>query len=89
MTDLATSNTSTPAARLTGWDSIEFWVGNARAMAGFLTGSFGFRVHRLLGSRDRPPRQGVVPARAGEHQARGHLGSHARIGDLESRPQPR
>ena len=32
-----------PAARLKGWDSIEFWVGNARAMAGFLVGSFGFR----------------------------------------------
>ncbi len=47
MTDQAT--TTTPAARLTGWDSIEFWVGNARAMAGFLTGSFGFRVTAYAG----------------------------------------
>ena len=48
MTDLARPATS-PAARLTGWDSIEFWVGNARAMAGFLTGSFGFRVTAYAG----------------------------------------
>ena len=38
-----------PAARLKGWDSIEFWVGNARAMAGFLSGSFGFRVTGYAG----------------------------------------
>ncbi|HUF98616.1 MAG TPA: 4-hydroxyphenylpyruvate dioxygenase [Ilumatobacter sp.] len=38
-----------PAARLTGWDSIEFWVGNARAMAGFLTGSFGFTITAYRG----------------------------------------
>ncbi len=48
MTDLAPAPTS-PAARLTGWDSIEFWVGNARAMAGFLTGSFGFVVTAYAG----------------------------------------
>ena len=35
-----------PAARLRGWDSIEFWVGNARAMAGFLSGAFGFTTSR-------------------------------------------
>ncbi len=40
---------STPAARLTGWDSIEFWVGNARAMAGFLAGSFGFTITAYAG----------------------------------------
>lgn len=45
----ATSTSNAPAARLTGWDSIEFWVGNARAMAGFLTGSFGFRVTAYAG----------------------------------------
>ncbi len=48
MTDLAPAP-STAAARLTGWDSIEFWVGNARAMAGFLTGSFGFAVTAYAG----------------------------------------
>ncbi len=38
-----------PAARLKGWDSIEFWVGNARAMAGFLSSSFGFRCTAYAG----------------------------------------
>lgn len=32
-----------PAAHLRGWDSIELWVGNARATAGFLVSAFGFR----------------------------------------------
>lgn len=31
-----------PASRLGGWDSIEFWVGNARSTAGFLVSAFGF-----------------------------------------------
>ncbi len=44
-----TSASAAPAARLTGWDSIEFWVGNARAMAGFLVGSFGFTVTAYAG----------------------------------------
>ena len=30
------------AVELRGWDSIEFWVGNARAFAGFLMSGFGF-----------------------------------------------
>ncbi len=47
-TATALANTS-PAARLKGWDSIEFWVGNARAMAGFLVGSFGFTVTAYAG----------------------------------------
>ena len=38
-----------PAARLRGWDSIEFWVGNARATAGFLCASFGFHVSAYAG----------------------------------------
>jgi 4-hydroxyphenylpyruvate dioxygenase len=38
-----------PAARLLGWDSIELWVGNARAMAGFLSAAFGFRVTAYAG----------------------------------------
>lgn len=54
MTDLATSRT-TPASCLTGWDSIEFWVGNARAMAGFLAASFGFRITAYAG-----PETGVI-----------------------------
>lgn len=31
-----------PADHLLGWDSIELWVGNARATAGFLVSAFGF-----------------------------------------------
>ena len=42
-------DTATPAARLRGWDSVEFWVGNARAMTGFLCGSFGFRATAYAG----------------------------------------
>jgi 4-hydroxyphenylpyruvate dioxygenase len=40
---------STPAARLQGWDSVELWVGNARAMAGFLCSAFGFQVAGYAG----------------------------------------
>jgi 4-hydroxyphenylpyruvate dioxygenase len=40
---------SAPAARLKGWDSIELWVGNARAMAGFLCSAFGFGVSAYAG----------------------------------------
>ena len=38
-----------PASRLKGWDSLEFYVGNARATAGFLTAAFGFRVTAYAG----------------------------------------
>lgn len=30
------------AARILGWDCVEFWVGNARATAGFFLSAFGF-----------------------------------------------
>jgi 4-hydroxyphenylpyruvate dioxygenase len=38
-----------PAAHLLGWDCIELWVGNARAMSGFLTGAFGFTCTAYAG----------------------------------------
>ena len=38
-----------PSARLRGWDCIEFWVGNARATAGFLMSAFGFRCTGYAG----------------------------------------
>jgi 4-hydroxyphenylpyruvate dioxygenase len=44
-----------PAALLLGWDSIELWVGNARAMAGFLCGAFGFRVTAYAGPETGVP----------------------------------
>ncbi|MCU1426597.1 MAG: 4-hydroxyphenylpyruvate dioxygenase [Actinomycetia bacterium] len=37
------------AAHLLGWDCIEFWVGNARTTAGFLTSTFGFRCTAYAG----------------------------------------
>ena len=41
--------TITPASRFLGWDHVEWWVGNARAFAGFLAGAFGFRVVAYAG----------------------------------------
>src|SRR5215211_4389620 len=38
-----------PAAQLQGWDCVEFWVGNARAFAGFLMSGFGFRCTAYAG----------------------------------------
>ena len=38
-----------PAARLRGWDCIELWVGNARAMSGFLMAAYGFRCTAYAG----------------------------------------
>lgn len=48
MTTTAVASTS-PASRLRGWDSLEFYVGNARAVAGFLSAAFGFRVTAYAG----------------------------------------
>jgi len=38
-----------PADRLQSWDSVEFWVGNARASAGFLCAAFGFEITAYSG----------------------------------------
>lgn len=45
----ATMTATPPGALLNGWDSIEFWVGNARASAGFLAAAFGFRPTAYAG----------------------------------------
>lgn len=46
MTTFATQPAETaadaPASHIRGWDSLELWVGNARATAGFLMSAFGF-----------------------------------------------
>ncbi|HKY14724.1 MAG TPA: 4-hydroxyphenylpyruvate dioxygenase [Microthrixaceae bacterium] len=44
-----TKSRGAPAAHLLGWDCIEFWVGNARTTAGFLTSGFGFRCTAYAG----------------------------------------
>jgi 4-hydroxyphenylpyruvate dioxygenase len=46
---VTTGTGTVPAARLRGWDCVEFWVGNARAMAGFLMSAFGFRCTGYAG----------------------------------------
>jgi 4-hydroxyphenylpyruvate dioxygenase len=38
-----------PASLLTGWDHIEFWVGNARAFTQFMASGFGFEVVAYAG----------------------------------------
>src|SRR3954463_16793744 len=49
--DAVTSTTGrgAPAAHVTGWDCVEFWVGNARTTAGFLMSAFGFRCTAYAG----------------------------------------
>jgi 4-hydroxyphenylpyruvate dioxygenase len=49
MTMTSVETVTPPAARLRGWDCIEFWVGNARTTAGFLMSSFGFRCTGYAG----------------------------------------
>ncbi len=46
---VTTTPATAPAARLKGWDSIELWVGNARATAGFLAAAYGFRITGYAG----------------------------------------
>ncbi|MEA2900717.1 MAG: 4-hydroxyphenylpyruvate dioxygenase [Actinomycetota bacterium] len=48
-TVLPDNRLATPRAVLLGWDAIELWVGNARAVAGFLSSAFGFRVTAYAG----------------------------------------
>ena len=38
-----------PATHLLGWDCVEWWVGNARAFAGFLMSAFGFHCTAYAG----------------------------------------
>ena len=49
MTATSATTTEAPAARLLGWDCIEFWVGNARAVSGFLMSAFGFTCTAYAG----------------------------------------
>lgn len=41
--------TSTVASQLRGWDHLEWWVGNARAVTAWLTSGFGFHVEGYAG----------------------------------------
>ena len=46
---VATETTSTVASQLRGWDHLEWWVGNARAVTAWLTSGFGFEVIAYAG----------------------------------------
>src|SRR4051812_5650247 len=51
-TDAVTDAVAAPAAQalgLQGFDHLEWWVGNARAFAGFLATAFGFEVVAYAG----------------------------------------
>ena len=52
-----TQATPTVASQLLGWDHLEWWVGNARAVTAWLTSGFGFEVTAYrgpeTGARDR------------------------------------
>ncbi|MBW3537602.1 MAG: 4-hydroxyphenylpyruvate dioxygenase [Actinobacteria bacterium] len=47
--DRDTATDTTPAQMLRGWDHLEWWVGNARASAGFLSSAFGFDIVAYAG----------------------------------------
>jgi 4-hydroxyphenylpyruvate dioxygenase len=49
MTIVEPAPTPTPASHLLGWDSLEFWVGNARTTAQFFISGFGFRCTAYCG----------------------------------------
>ena len=56
MTDtLLDRRTPTVAQQILGWDHLEWWVGNARAMTAWLTSGFGFQVVAYAG-----PETGVM-----------------------------
>src|SRR5579862_3704039 len=44
-----TSPSTTVASQLRGWDHLEWWVGNARAVTAWLTSGFGFEVVAYAG----------------------------------------
>jgi 4-hydroxyphenylpyruvate dioxygenase len=48
-TTTLTAPTPTVASRLLGWDHLEWWVGNARAVTAWLTSGFGFEVMAYAG----------------------------------------
>jgi 4-hydroxyphenylpyruvate dioxygenase len=56
-TPAAADSAVSPRSLLRGWDAIELWVGNARAVTGFLSSAFGFRVTAYAGPETGWPDQ--------------------------------
>jgi len=52
---MITEAAPTVAARLLGWDHLEWWVGNARAVTAWLTSGFGFEVLAYRGPETGVP----------------------------------
>ena len=86
---MTTLDVTAPATRLKGWDSLEFYVGNARAMAGFLTAAFGFEVTAYAGPETGRDDIASYLLRAGRHPFRRHRRPHPRLADLDPRPRAR
>ena len=56
MTDTAVARPAVSVAQqIRGWDHIEWWVGNARAVTAWLTGGFGFEVVAYRGPETGVP----------------------------------
>jgi 4-hydroxyphenylpyruvate dioxygenase len=59
-------STRSPARYFQGWDYLEFWVGNARAFAGWLASAFGFEIVAYSGPEtDCPDRASYVLEQGG------------------------
>jgi 4-hydroxyphenylpyruvate dioxygenase len=57
---------STVAGHLLGWDHVEWWVGNARAMTSWLCGGFGFEVDAYAGPETGVPDRASYLLRQGD-----------------------
>jgi 4-hydroxyphenylpyruvate dioxygenase len=55
MTSTLTQPAPTVASLIRGWDHLEWWVGNARAVTAWLTSGFGFRVGAYAGPETGVP----------------------------------
>ena len=61
----ATTTGPSVADQILGWDHLEWWVGNARAVTAWLCGGFGFEVVAYCGPRrDSPTKLATYWARA-------------------------
>lgn len=67
MTDTALARPEvTVAQQILGWDHLEWWVGNARAVTAWLTGGFGFEVIAYRGPETGVPDQVSYVLASGE-----------------------
>ena len=60
------SETESVADLVTGWDHLEWWVGNARAVTAWLTSGFGFHVAAYAGPESGVPDRASYLLRQGD-----------------------